>query len=121
MSGCGGGGNDRDREALVALYNATDGPNWRNSKNWLSDAPVWEWNGVRVGAGDRVINIELDGEMLKGEIPPELSNLRKLELLDLSGNQLTGEIPPVLGELDQLKVFKALQQRVEWRNTVGVG
>ena len=28
-----------DREALVALYNATDGPNWTNSTNWLSDEP----------------------------------------------------------------------------------
>ena len=25
-----------DREALVALYNATDGPNWEYDENWLS-------------------------------------------------------------------------------------
>ena len=29
-----------DRAALVALYNATGGPNWVNSENWLSDAPL---------------------------------------------------------------------------------
>ena len=31
-----------DREALVALYNATDGENWYRSDNWLSDAPLGE-------------------------------------------------------------------------------
>ena len=29
----------RDRAALVALYNATDGSNWGNDANWLSDEP----------------------------------------------------------------------------------
>ena len=32
------GSADTDREALVALYNATDGENWYDN-NWLSDAP----------------------------------------------------------------------------------
>ena len=31
-----------DREALVVLYNVTDGPNWKDKDNWLSDAPVGE-------------------------------------------------------------------------------
>ena len=35
-----------DREALVALYNATDGENWNEIANWLSDAPLDEWEGV---------------------------------------------------------------------------
>lgn len=29
-----------DREALVALYNATGGPNWVNAAKWLTDAPL---------------------------------------------------------------------------------
>ncbi|WP_420448359.1 Ig-like domain-containing protein [Candidatus Palauibacter sp.] len=29
-----------DRAALVALYNATNGPNWVNNENWLTDAPL---------------------------------------------------------------------------------
>ena len=35
-----------DRAALVALYSATDGASWKNSANWLSDAPLDEWYGV---------------------------------------------------------------------------
>ena len=40
------GSAETDREALVALYNATDGENWGDSENWLSDAPLGEWWGV---------------------------------------------------------------------------
>ena len=29
-----------DRQALVALYNATDGANWANNENWLSEEPL---------------------------------------------------------------------------------
>ena len=32
--------DDPDRAALIALYNATDGPNWEYGTNWLSDTPL---------------------------------------------------------------------------------
>ena len=35
-----------DREVLEALYHATDGPNWKRSDNWLTDAPLREWHGI---------------------------------------------------------------------------
>ena len=40
-----------DRAALVALYNSTGGPNWRDNRNWLSDRPLSEWYGVTVSNG----------------------------------------------------------------------
>ena len=43
-----------DRAALVALYNATDGPNWTNNHNWLSEAPIGEWYGVTTDDDGRV-------------------------------------------------------------------
>ena len=36
----------RDRAALVALYEATDGANWKYDYYWLSDVPLNEWYGV---------------------------------------------------------------------------
>ena len=45
---------NRDRAALVALYEATEGPNWVNSENWLTDAPLGDWYGVDTdGSGRR--------------------------------------------------------------------
>ncbi len=43
---------EQDSLALVALYNATDGPTWADDKNLLT-APVSQWMGVTI-VGDRV-------------------------------------------------------------------
>ncbi|MYC35119.1 MAG: fibronectin type III domain-containing protein [Chloroflexi bacterium] len=44
------GSVETDREALIALYNATDGSNWIINTNWLSDLPLNEWYGVITNA-----------------------------------------------------------------------
>ena len=48
-----------DRAALIALYNATDGPNWWDKANWHSNAPIWEWEGVTVNDEDLVTELDL--------------------------------------------------------------
>ena len=63
---------ETDREALVALYNAADGPNWSNNTNWLSDEPIGEWHGVNTDRSGRVLWLFLDDNQLSGEIPAEL-------------------------------------------------
>ena len=94
-----------DRDALVALYNATDGPNWSSSMNWLSDKPIGEWYGVTTNANG-LQRLDLGGNQLTGEIPGELGNLSNLQVLWLAGNQLTGEIPGgELGNLSNLQVL----------------
>ena len=97
---------ETDREALVALYNATGGPYWDRNDNWLSDVPISEWEGVTTDDNGRVIklylDLYLDENQLSGEIPPELGNLSNLTWLVLANNQLSGEIPPELGNLTNL-------------------
>ena len=93
-----------DREALVALYNATGGPNW-DRISWPSYWPISEWTGVTTDDNGCVTELYLTKKQLSGEIPPELGNLTNLIKLDLSRNQLTGEIPPELGNLANLKVL----------------
>ena len=87
---------ETDREALVALYNAAGGPEWYSSENWLSDAPIGEWQGVTTGHNGRVIELNLSQNRLSGEIPPELGNLANLEELSLGFNELRGCIPGAL-------------------------
>ena len=84
---------ETDREALVAFYNATDGENWKNNRNWLSDAPIGEWEGVTTAANGRVTGLDLQENQLSGELPPELGNLTNLTHLYLHENQLSGCIP----------------------------
>ena len=52
LAACGSA--ETDREALVALYNVTNGENWNESNNWLSDAPLGEWEGVTTDSDGRV-------------------------------------------------------------------
>ena len=91
-----------DRSALTALYDSTDGDNWFNNTNWLTDAPLDEWHGVIIDIDGRVSELNLNHNLLIGELPPELSNLTNLKTLNLRVNRLTGEIPHQLGELTNL-------------------
>ena len=92
-----------ERDALAALYEATDGPNWLNNTNWLSDNPLDEWFGVTTNVYGHVTMLSLDGNGLTGEIPPELGNIANLESLNLHNNHLTQAIPPELGNLSNLE------------------
>ena len=59
---------ETDREALVALYNATDGENWSRSDNWLSDAPLGEWEGVTTDVdGARYISDSRQQRLERGD------------------------------------------------------
>ena len=94
-----------DTEALIALYNATEGPGWDRNDNWLSLDPTGEWEGVSVDANGRVAALTLYANDLSGEIPLELGNLTNLQVLNLGVNDLSGEIPPELGNLTNLQVL----------------
>ena len=91
------------REVLIALYEATDGANWTNKENWLTDEPLGKWYGVTVDQTQRVVELVLPENNLSGEIPPELGSLAQLEVLHLPDNQLSGKIPQEIGDLANLK------------------
>ena len=94
---------ETDRAVLVALYNATDGENWESSENWLSDAPLGEWEGVETDADGRVTKLSLVDNRLSGEIPAEIGSLSNLKRLYLFDNKLSGEIPAELASLSSLE------------------
>ena len=91
-----------DRAALVALYEAADGPNWTNGQGWLTDAPLEEWHGVNVDGEGRVDYLDLSDNGLTGTIAPELGDLWRLERLVFRDNALEGPIPPEVGNLSRL-------------------
>ena len=97
------GGTPTDRAVLVALYEATNGANWTNNTNWLSDRPLSEWFGVRTDANGRVTHLELVDNGLSGSLPSSLGNLTNLQELGLRFNQLSGSPPSSLGNLTNLQ------------------
>ena len=92
-----------DRAILVALYEATDGGNWNNSTNWLSDEPLGEWFGVTTDDNGRVTHLELGENGLSGSLPSSLGGLAYLEVLTLFRNELSGSLPSSLGNLTRLE------------------
>jgi len=89
-------------DALVSLYNATDGANWSTNNGWLANNTVCMWYGVTCTAGS-VSSLDLNGNQLTGYIPADLASLIHLKVLDLSWNQLGGGIPSELGSLSNLQ------------------
>lgn len=69
------------KAGLTALYNACNGPAWEKQNNWLTDAPIREWEGVtyasytpfndETGRNVMVFGIELCDANIKGVIPDE--------------------------------------------------
>ena len=93
---------NRDKFALTAFFEATNGDLWISNANWGTDAPLSEWYGVELNEGGRVRVLELVENSLVGTIPPAISKLTELEELHLEKNLLEGPIPPEIGELESL-------------------
>ncbi len=92
-----------DRAALVALYDSTDGDNWKTNTNWKSSAAIGTWYGVTTDDAGRVVFLNLDRNSLSGSIPAALGDLTNLEILYLQYNSLSGSIPAALGDLTNLE------------------
>lgn len=92
-----------ERDALIAIYNATNGALWDRQTGWLGAAGTeCEWVGV-ICVDGRVRELNLASNKLTGSIPPEIGNLTELHVLDLSLNSLTGPIPVDIGQLKALR------------------
>jgi Leucine-rich repeat (LRR) protein len=101
----GGGFPTAERNALIALYNSTNGASWLNKPNWLGPAGTeCTWYGVTCNAGSTaVVQLQLPFNQLNGPLPAELGSLTSLRYLYLHENQLTGAIPAELGSLASLQ------------------
>ena len=87
---------------MAAFYEGTNGPNWTRQDGWSSTAALGTWEGVSTDDEGRVVELNLVGYGLSGELPPELGNLSNLKRLHLGINQLSGCMPAALeDQLDQ--------------------
>ncbi len=96
-------GTTTQRDALIAIYNATNGDNWYNS--WNIDEDMSTWNGVTLDASGNVIELDLSSNGLEGNIPSEIENLTSLSTLNLNRNSLSGNIPSGIKNIGTLTSF----------------
>ncbi|NIM14238.1 MAG: hypothetical protein GTO45_19555, partial [Candidatus Aminicenantes bacterium] len=107
-----------ERDALIELYNSTNGDSWKDNSGWKAEplhtdgfampGTEEDWHGITL-SGDHVTEISLVNNNLAGPIPPELGDLSNLATLDLGYNQLTGEIPVALGSLKETLTYLSLR------------
>jgi Leucine-rich repeat (LRR) protein len=98
-----------DKDALFALYNATDGINWDYSdvgfsSSWDftsgSDPCLNSWQGVSCAPKFKIIGLSLLDMNLKGTLPIEIGELTDLQSLSVLTNEaLSGSIPSAIGSL----------------------
>jgi hypothetical protein len=85
-----------DRGVLEVIYRATDGPKWEHLQvegghsNWMTDADISLWTGVKVNGDGRVTELNLTGNGLRGTLPSGVGQLTELQKLDISNNKLIG-------------------------------
>src|SRR5690606_20821166 len=91
-----------EKQVLLNLYTATDGPNWNNP--WDLEKPVETWHGVTI-ENNTVTGLNLLFNNLKGTLPASLGALKNLKKLELSFNFISGRIPNELGNLENLEVL----------------
>jgi Leucine-rich repeat (LRR) protein len=89
-------------EALVALYNSTNGDSWTDRTGWLQTLTPCSWTNV-VCQGGSVTKIYLANNNLTGSLPSELGDLSNLTNFEPWGNQIGGSIPAALGSLANMQ------------------
>jgi hypothetical protein len=93
---------DLELEALSLLYQATHGPFWKQKANWNNyDKQLCQWFGISTVFDptlqhERVTGIDLVNNNLRGYLPAELCNLKKLGKFNLTLNNLSTNIPTKL-------------------------
>jgi hypothetical protein len=92
---------ESERAVLLELFNATGGASWTRTRGWNTAASPCEWEGVWCAPGHdergeavtHVVGLSLPLNNLRGELPPSLTTLGHLQMIDVMLNQLTGELP----------------------------
>ena len=92
--------SSKEEQALLDLYNTTNGASWNNT--WDLEAPMTTWYGVVIQE-DKVVELNLEFNNLKGNLPESLGDLIYLKKINFFRNNLTGNIPNSIGNLKSLE------------------
>lgn len=88
-------------EALLDLYESTNGPEWVDNSGWLATNRPCSWTGITC-VGEHVSHLNLSYNGLRGPLSSALGDLSRLQEIALGTNQLSGPIPAELGNLSEL-------------------
>ncbi|MCT6869553.1 MAG: dockerin type I domain-containing protein, partial [Apibacter sp.] len=79
---------DQEYQALIKLYNKTNGEQWKEKWDISSNnLHTQSWKGITHNEG-HIIEINLSDNNLRGAIPKEIASLPKLKSINFSSNQI---------------------------------
>lgn len=90
-------------------FHGSDLAKWGDPDNPENGKITSDWKYIKLNEAGNVISIDITLNKLKGSIPPEVGELKYLEVLSLNSSaDLGGDIPAELGYLKNLKSLKLL-------------
>ena len=91
-----------DRDALMSLYSATNGANWKSNTNWgIGDCSTWY--GITFSGSD--MSIDLSSNNLVGTIPSDFfANCTPVNF-NVKSNSLSGALPSGFVQIPGLVQF----------------
>ncbi len=98
----GSGSLQTDTDLLKDIFNTMGGDSW--TKKWDITQPIENWQGVKTelsaDGNMRVVELDLSGCNLVGELPENIGDLSFIKILDLSDNEISGTIPQSITSLN---------------------
>ena len=78
-----------ERNALKEFYDSAKGNDWTKSDYWM-DPHIGhcDWHGIKCNIANNTFKLELQSNILSGNIAPNLGKLSSLEVLDLNNNNI---------------------------------
>jgi Leucine-rich repeat (LRR) protein len=115
-----------EKNALLALYNSTNGANWKNKQGWDFNKPVTSWDGVTGWYGLSVTNghltyVNLENNNLSGYLPAEIAQLKYLTYFNVNINKIIGDIPQWIGQLAELETLYLNQNELTGKIPTEIG
>ncbi len=102
---------EAERNALIAIYNSTNGDDWDYNDNWKKEDGSFNdegtegtWYGVYI-ENNHVVFLDFAYNYLTGTLPPEIGNFPQLQHLWLYWNWIEGALPAEIGNLSQLETL----------------
>ena len=104
-----------DSLALVAIYNAAKGAEWKSDRVWDLTKPMDEWYGVKLTEG-RVTTLNLASGTISNawEIPAEIGDLQELTNLRFINDKVTGSFPEEIYTLSKLESLYLTNNTLSW-------
>ncbi|NBC65098.1 MAG: T9SS type A sorting domain-containing protein [Bacteroidetes bacterium] len=113
--------SEGDRQALMDLFQSTNGSQWKNKKGWSTNSmdlkdDIWGVGVEMIGGELRVVHIDLQrgtksppepfsdpadplpGNNIEGQLPSSIGNLSEIRYFNIKQNFFTGTLPQSIGK-----------------------